>query len=105
MGQKLWRCEYEDYDGDDSLGAEIYDDNGKDILNSQTHQLRAGHAKRIVACVNGCRGVADPSVIPEMIRALMDLSVRMPMSFLADNPEINKTLRRMLSRPVQTKER
>lgn len=30
----------------------------------------AANAKRIVACVNACKGIADPSVVPELLAAL-----------------------------------
>lgn len=30
-------------------------------------------AERIVACVNACEGLADPSVVPELLAALKDV--------------------------------
>ena len=32
---------------------------------------QAANAARIVACVNGCEGIADPSAIPEIVAALL----------------------------------
>lgn len=36
-------------------------------------QTEAANAKRIVACVNACEGVADPSVVPEMLALLENI--------------------------------
>ena len=35
------------------------------------------NAARIVACVNACEGIADPSVVPEMVTLLEASAVRL----------------------------
>lgn len=37
--------------------------------NGNQRQIEA-NAARIVACVNACEGLADPSVVPELVKAL-----------------------------------
>lgn len=44
---------------------EVYDDNLK-----STYPLAT--AQRIVACVNGCAGIADPSVVKDLLGAAKD---------------------------------
>jgi len=52
----------EDASGDTTIAATPSDD----------EQCRA-NAQRIVACINACAGIPDPSVIPEIVDLLLDL--------------------------------
>ena len=37
-------------------------------------EVAQANAKRIVDCINGCQGIDDPSVIPELVAACEDLA-------------------------------
>lgn len=38
------------------------------------HYIRESDAKRILACVTACEGLADPSAVPELLKALVGLT-------------------------------
>ena len=62
----------EPWDGD---GAAIFTD--IDIAMCVDHdvgrEISIANARRIVACVNACAGIADPSAIQDALRDLQDL--------------------------------
>ena len=44
---------------------------GTPTVRTSDAELEA-NARRIVECVNACEGIADPSVVPEMVEALKE---------------------------------
>lgn len=45
-------------------------------LSPKTKQEATANANRIVACVNACEGIKDPSVIPQLLEDVGDLLYR-----------------------------
>ncbi|NQX95022.1 MAG: hypothetical protein HRT64_08915 [Erythrobacter sp.] len=68
-----WRC------NGNQDGREIAGGNGCVVTMARrdgkisTQEARA-NAARIVDCVNACEGIADPSVVPELVEALEELT-------------------------------
>jgi hypothetical protein len=49
-------------------------DSASAVYGSVTDEARSANATRIVSCVNACQGIADPSVIPELVHFLSRIS-------------------------------
>lgn len=68
------------------------------LCGSSNTLVAKANAARIVACVNACEGISDPSVVPEMLKALKEVA-----SSNADNG-YGDVLSRLLARAEGRKE-
>ena len=53
---------------------QILDSGGYPLASLHLTAERHANAARIVACVNACEGLADPSVVPELLAMLYKLA-------------------------------
>ena len=51
---------------------------GAASLRAMERHVERGNAARIVACVNGCAGIANPAAIPKMFEALSRIARAKP---------------------------
>lgn len=57
------------------------------------------NAARIVACVNACEGLADPSVVPDLLAALEGIELKSAGSICdSGRPDINEIARAAIAK-------
>jgi len=63
------------------------------------HEMAGPNAARIVACVNACEGIADPSVVPELVAVLREVNAELfEYASITINGEADTRLKGMVER-------